>query len=823
MDGIKVPISSLTPMMRQYVSIKNNHTDALLFYRMGDFYELFFDDAIIASSVLDIALTKRGKANGKDIPMCGVPVHSNLVYLHKLIKHGHNVAICEQLETPQEAKKRGSSIVRRDVVRITTPGTLVEDNLLNTKETNYVCAIAEHKGALAIAWADVSTGAFYVEITHINSIAFEIARIKPSEVLVADKLLKENSRISQAVHNVHTTARSHSLYEITRSVSKLKSFYNIDSVDGISSFCDSEIIAMGVLIDYIEHTHRENVPKLHYPNKVEHKHFISIPHATRKSLELTVDLSGSRNNTLLKTLDHTMTAMGSRLLYTHISSPLYDANTINKRLDYLEAMYSDQSLCDKIREYLKHFPDTERALNRIVSKRGTPQDLACIRDGLYIGLQIEELLLNSETLSSMPSLKSEIGNFDTILAELESALNIDGYYFECEQATHHSKYINKGYNAPLDRLYDIKFNANNSVNALQERYRKSLNINNLKITKNNVLGYFIEITPMHADKVNNDKFIHRQSLSTSTRYVTDELKQLENDIISCDEKINIIEEGVLLNLCELVSDYNDLISIVSHNIAKIDVISNLAYVAKKNNYVRPIIDDGYEINIKDGRHPVVEESLSKKDSQQFVTNSFHIDPEKSIWLITGPNMAGKSTFLRQNALIIIMAQMGSFVPAKYAKIGVVDQLFSRIGTGDNIADGQSTFMLEMIETSYILNNATDRSFLLLDEIGRGTATYDGLSIAWAILESIHNTIKARSIFATHYHELTKLENDLPHIECHTMSVEEWKDKLIFLHKVIKGKADKSYGIHVAKLAGMREDITARAYDILCDLSDDEGK
>ncbi|CAL7963854.1 DNA mismatch repair protein MutS [Alphaproteobacteria bacterium] len=798
-------------MMHQYLTVKDAHRDYLLFYRMGDFYELFFDDAIIAAKELDIVLTKRGKHGEQDIPMCGVPAHSSEMYLQKLIKKGHSVAICEQLETPEEAKKRGhKAVVKREVVRIITPGTILEDNLLESKETNYLCSIIKDDFTITIAWIDISLGDFYVETIQLTALSLEVTRLLPKELIISDsnfsdiEIKKQLQRYDGCI-----TKRANSLFEFYRCEAKLKAFYAVEFLSGIGSFSRAETIAAGALLEYIEYTQRSNIPRVKKLIKVFANYFMSIDHATRVNLELERSVRGHNKNSLLKILDKTLTASGGRLLAHYLSSPLANAMAINERLDGVESLLNLPDVRLSIRTALKEFPDTERALSRISAKRGTSRDLGIIRDSLQMALKVAEIIQSNKCVSRILTAARQITSFDNLLNELKSALQ---YHVTTNNPLLvNGGFVRNGYHAQLDKFYYLKSNSDERITQLRNKYKELTGITAIKILKNNVIGYFIEVTPSNASKMSNSVFIHRQSLGSAIRYTTEELKQLETEILICDDKIAQLEQEILVTLCSKVLDASEQIDMSAQSIAIIDVTCALAEVSHQYKYVRPIVDDSIKFSVTHGRHPVVERGTSSA----FIPNHCHLNQEKeNLWLITGPNMAGKSTFLRQNALICIMAQIGSFVPAENAHVGVVDKLFSRIGAADNISQGQSTFMVEMLETAYILNNATNRSFIILDEIGRGTATYDGLAIAWSVIENLHNQIKARTLFATHYHELTALEATLDKLSCWTMKVREWENKIIFMHEVISGKADKSYGIHVAELAGMPTNVIQRAYSIL---------
>lgn len=813
---IATNLHQLTPMMQQYMQIKAEHKDYLLFYRMGDFYELFFDDAVTASQVLDIILTKRGKHQDQEIPMCGVPASSYEQYLDKLIKAGYKVAVCEQLETPEEAKKRGAkSVVKREVIRIITSGTLIEEHLLNSKQSNFLASISLHEGQLAIAWAEVTTGSFYISASAIANLQADLSRLSPSEILISDRLYEEQKvRDALNEHRQILSIRSHSVFNLDRANTRLLEFFKVNSLEGLGVFSSSEMIAAGSLIEYLEHTYKANLPRLEKPKKLTKNSFMSIDPSTRNNLELETSLSGDKKSCLLYVINKTLTAGGGRLLHLYINTPLVNVEAINRRLDNLEFFTKHPTIKEQLREMLRHFPDIERALSRVYLKRCGPRDLNLIRNGLEVAAKICEFLLNSnnELTHGLRICLSQIGNFNRLLSLLKSALKQ-----EVPLQLKDGGFIKEGYDTRLDSLYDLKNNSKNKIENLKEKYKQLTSIANLKISYNNILGYFIDITPSNTTKMQNEIFRHRQTLGNSVRYTTVELQELEADLLSCDNKISELEQQLFKELCEQVINIAEHIGITSQAISQLDVFSSLAQLAVDNGYSRPRIDNSLKFEIEGGRHPVVE----KLTKEEFIANNCNLNSDNYIYLLTGPNMAGKSTFLRQNALICIMAQIGSFVPARKVHIGVVDKLFSRIGAGDNIAKGQSTFMVEMIETSYILNNATNKSLVILDEIGRGTSTYDGLSIAWAVIENIHNQLFCRTLFATHYHELTDLEKALKGLTCYTMNIKEWEGKVIFLHQVIKGASNRAYGIHVAELAGLPKNVTERANEILNTLQSKE--
>jgi DNA mismatch repair protein MutS len=801
-----------TPMLQQYLSLKAGYQDCMLFYRLGDFYELFFEDAIVAAEVLEITLTKRGQYQDEDIPMCGVPAHASDSYIEKLVKAGYKVAICEQLETPQEAKKRSSkAVVRREVVRIITAGTIMEDPMLNAKNHNFLMAIAGNDTDLSIAWVDITTGEFYFSEMASSQFAAELARLKPSEIILSESILR-NLEIKSAMqdHNSSMTVRSDSLFSVSRSEKIIQAFYNISSLEVLSSKNGNSIASLGVLLDYLNHTHKKCLPRLGLPRLLSTANFMVIDAATRKNLELDHANNGSKRNSLRWVIDKTSTSCGGRLLSSHLSSPLTDPEAINHRLDSVEYLYLRDNIRIELVNIMKGFPDIERSLARIFIRNLSPKDLGSIRLGLKIISFVAELLKSMEGIDNnlLKSYVLQLGEFTGLIELLETTLVDDP-----PASLKENDFIRSGCNKQLDDMRNLRDHADLSLSAMQSKYRKLTGVSSLKITKNNIIGYFIEVPVAQIAKLNESDFIHRQTLGTCARFTTEELKALEIEINSCHQQIKVLEQSIFEELCISVCQNAESISLAAQAIASIDVISMFAQIAKERGYVRPHVISGIDFIITDGKHPVILQHLEDK----FIGNDCGLSESETTWLITGPNMAGKSTFMRQNALICIMAQMGCFVPAKYAKIGVVDRLFSRIGAGDDISSGRSTFMVEMSETAAILNNATKNSLIILDEIGRGTSTFDGLSIAWAVTEYIHNVLKCRTLFATHYHELVGLEQTLSGLKCQTMQVREWQNSIIFMHKVVPGKADRSYGIHVAELAGVPHIVSNKAKSILAQL------
>lgn len=804
----------LTPMMAQYMEVKQQYPDCLLFYRMGDFYELFFDDAITASSALDLTLTKRA-SKGDDVPMCGVPWHSHEGYLARLIKMGHKVAICEQVETPAEAKERGGykALVRRDVVRVVTQGTLTEDTLLEKGANNYLAALVDVGGNFGLAWLDLSTGDFTLQPVLAKDLGATLSRVDAGEILLQEKIT-QNEKLFEVLGDwkKRLTVQPNSRFDTDNARKKLESLFGVATLESFGGFSRAEITAAGALIDYVELTQKGKFPRLSPPRQLALGSVMEIDAATRRNLELTHTMQGERAGSLLAVIDQTITGAGARLLSRHIAMPLTSPAAINARLDAVEFFTKKQSTRDDTREFLRGCADIERSLARLSLDRGGPRDLAAIRDTLSQTVALYRLIEKDNLPELMQNASSTLklwGSHHPLIDQMERALAQD-----LPALTRDGGFIKHGYAPKLDELKALRDNSRQHIAKLQADYVQDTAVNTLKIKHNNVIGYYIEVTSQHADKLHkNTNYIHRQTMASAARFTTVELSELERKISEAAEKALALELELFAQLVAEVLAQGELIAKTADAIAQIDVAAAMADLAVKNNYARPSVDDSMAFDIKGGRHLVVEAAL-KKQNADFIANDCALTDSARLWLLTGPNMAGKSTFLRQNALIALMAQIGAFVPATSAHIGVVDRLFSRVGAADDLARGRSTFMVEMVETATILNQSSARSLVILDEIGRGTATFDGLSIAWACLEYLHEVNKCRALFATHYHELTSLTDRLPKLSCHSMKVKEWKEKIIFLHEVGKGTADRSYGIHVAKLAGLPEAVIARAEDVL---------
>ena len=827
--------STATPMMEQFIEIKANNPDSLLFYRMGDFYELFFQDAVEASRALGITLTKRGQHMGQEIPMCGVPVHAADDYLQKLIASGYRVAVCEQVEDPAEAKKRGSkSVVRRDVVRLVTPGTITEEKLLSPSESNYLMALARIRSgsepAYALAWIDISTGIFRLAETAESRLLADILRIEPRELIVPDTVFHDPDL--RAVFDVLgrvAVPQPAVLFDSATAEGRISRYYGVGTLDGFGSFSRAELAAASAAVSYVEKTQLQERPALGIPERESAASTLFIDPATRANLELAKTLSGSRDGSLLKSLDRTMTSGGARLLAERLMSPLTDPERINQRLDSIEVLADQPRFTTDVRDALRRAPDMPRALSRLALGRGGPRDLGAIQAGMRAAAAISALLTGAELSAELTEARNTIAalpgellaRLDATLAEELPLLKRDGGF------------VREGASAELDEMRALRDQSRRVVAGLQLQYCEETGIKSLKIKHNNVLGYFIEVTAGNAGSMTDTdagraRFIHRQTMANAMRFTTTELAELETKIANAADRALAIEVETFEAMTREVVAEAEAIKAAALALATIDVSAGLAVLAEEQNYTRPTVDRSRMFAIEGGRHPVVEQALRRQAANPFVANGCDLSPPNgeqggAIWLLTGPNMGGKSTFLRQNALIAIMAQTGSFVPAAAAHIGVVDRLFSRVGASDDLARGRSTFMVEMVETAAILNQATDRSLVILDEIGRGTATFDGLSIAWAAVEHLHEVNRCRGLFATHFHELTVLSEKLVRLSNATMRVKEWDGDVIFLHEVGPGAADRSYGIQVARLAGLPPSVVARARDVLAKLEDADRK
>ena len=837
----------ITPSMAQFLEIKAANPDCLLFYRMGDFYEMFFEDAVAAAKAISLTLTKRGKHLGEDIPMCGVPVVRADEYLQRLIRCGFRVAVCEQLEDPAEARKRGGkAIVRRDVVRLVTPGTLTEDSLLEAASRNYLTALLQApksatggKELLALASMDISTGEFEVGEVAASDLPGELLRLSPSEIIAADQVFADADKMRWIeVAGAATTPVPKAYFDKMAGERALKAGLGVSELAAFGDFSRFELAAIGALLKYIDLTQLGAKPVLRPPRKCGPAEIMVIDASSRASLEILRSSSGDRQGSLLAAIDRTVTGPGARELAARLASPLRQPQPINARLDALGYLLERDALRDDLRSALKLTPDIARALSRLAFNRGGPRDLAALRDGLAASASCAGLLDKSAGAMGLPQDLHELterlkASRLPLAAKLEKAL-VD----EPPQLRRDGNFIRQGYSSELDEARRLRDDGRKVMAGLQADYIKLSGIKTLKIRHNNILGFFIEVTAGNAGPMMrpplSDTFRHRQTMANAVRFSTPELVEIEGRIASAGERAVALEQEIFGEIATEIAANEQLLTSLAGALAGLDAETGLAQLAYEENYVRPELDDSAAFEIIGGRHPVVEQALRRANEGPFIDNDcllgrfspaptgFDEDEAAHIWLVTGPNMAGKSTFLRQNALITLLAQIGSYVPAKSARLGVVDRLFSRVGAADDLARGRSTFMVEMVETAGILNQASDRSLVILDEIGRGTATFDGLSIAWATVEYLHDVNKCRCLFATHYHEMTALSERLAHVANVTIDVKEWRETIVFLHKVKPGAADRSYGIQVAKLAGLPARVVARAGEVLKLLEQSDG-
>jgi DNA mismatch repair protein MutS len=801
--------------MRQYFEIKSRHPECLLFYRMGDFYELFFDDAVTASSILDIALTKRGKTGDDDIPMCGVPYHAAEAYLPKLIASGLKVAICEQLETPQDAKKRGyKEVVRRDVVRIVTPGTITEETLLSPTQAHYLAALAIGHDRAAIGWLDLTTGEFTTSTTAMAQLSALLARVQPKELLLTQATYEAlNAQPWFQEYRALTNLRPDVQFTAQVGERRLRTHFGVASSHGLGDFTAEEFAACGALIDYVALTQLDAAARIDVPKREHEAHSMHMDSATRRNLELTQTLTGSRRGSLLHCIDATVTAAGSRLLAQWLAAPLQQRSDIEARHEAVAWAVAQPTLRTNALRDLKQIADMERALGRLSLGRGGTRDLLSLARSLTQTNTLHEQWRTIALPPLLAGMHGALAGQHALGDHLTAALKPEVGMFARD-----GNFIADGFRADLDEWRRLRDESRRIIATMEAKLKADTGIASLKIKHNNVLGYFIEITQIHEKKVPLE-FIHRQGLAGALRYTTPALNETARNIEEAADKALKLELMLFDELVAAVVAQGQAIVAAARALATIDSIMALAEIAQQGGWVRPQMSDGTQFYIVAGRHPVVEAAL-RRTHEEFIANDCIMAEEGEsgmLHLITGPNMGGKSTFLRQQAVLSILAHMGSFVPAASAHIGVVDKLFCRVGAADDLARGQSTFMVEMVETASILNQATPRSLVVLDEIGRGTATYDGVSIAWAVAEHLHNTTRCRALFATHYHELTALAESLPRLKNYHATAKEHQGNLIFLHTIRHGFADKSYGIHVAALAGMPKTVLARARGLLTTL------
>lgn len=810
-------------MLAQFLDVKSAHADCLLFYRMGDFYEMFFQDAVDASAALDITLTKRGKVEDIDVPMCGVPVHSAETYLSRLIRKGFRVAICEQSESPEEAKKRGhKGPLNRDVVRIVTPGTLIEDEFLPPRENNFLISLGQSSQVYAIAWVDLSTGDLFVETVDQDHIDETLARLNGAELIANDR--------PDAGHGFEdadprglvgcVSLRPARIFDSSEGMKRLCDVYGVATLDGMADLSRGEASAAGALVAYLDQTQKGRTLRLKPIVKVTHGMVMQIDPATRRSLEISKTLSGHQQGSLLSAIDRTSTAAGGRLLASRIAAPLVSLAPINSRLDLVEAMLSDPVLAGALRDALSTMPDIERSLSRLNLGHGGPRDIAALAMGAHAGVAMADAIVRrTNTIIAQDDLTAMSASL--VMAQ-DLAITIDNMLAdELPLLARDGGFIRRGHHPALDEIKSMRDESRRLIAQLQQKYIDGTGISSLKIKHNNVLGYHIDVRANHADKLmEQEQFIHRQTTAQTVRFTTTELAELEREMSGAGDRALALELELFDELRGMVLAQADILIALAEHGAELDVAAASARLAEQWSYCRPQLSAGRDFDIQAGRHPVVEQMLDKDNAQRFIPNHCNLHEDDRIWLLTGPNMAGKSTFLRQNALIALMAQAGLYVPADAATIGLVDRLFCRVGASDDLATGRSTFMVEMVETAAILNRSGENALVILDEIGRGTATYDGLSLAWAVVEHLHEVNRCRALFATHYHELNALERTLDGLSPHAMQVKEWQGDIVFLHQVAAGGADRSYGIHVARLAGVPASVLTRAEDVLTSLSEE---
>lgn len=809
-DSLFNTFKDATPVMSQYITTKAKYPDCLLLFRMGDFYELFFEDAKLASSTLNIALTHRGKHLNEDIPMCGVPIATSDTYVAKLVKAGYKVAICEQMESPEEAKKRGyKAVVKREVTRILTAGTITEDYLLESNHNNYLMAIipdickkTNDIKTISFAIIDISTGDFFVNTSLKKEFLSLVNIYRPKEILVS--CCYEKTEFVKSLPNIcgsNITALPDSKFNPIVEKDRLERYFKVKTLDSFGIKTNGELASCGAVLEYLLITQRDNLSVLPPPRKTSFSNFLVIDPSTSKGLDIVTSAHGEYEYSLLGAIDKTVTAFGARMLAARISMPVIDINLLESRLNCVDFFVKHDALTESIRSVLSECPDLERAINRVRFNKFSPRDLGDIRESLRVIINIKSIVQGIDVPTEGEYFFSDLHDFSNLYNMLQSAL-IENLSLSKDNV------IADGFSKELDQLKYVKNHSMDLIAELQAKYIRQTGISTLKIKNNAIIGWYIEVPLSQKGKI-TEEFAHKQTLVNGVRYTTNELASLQMKFIQAVDEWRELEQQIYAKLVSEILKYYDDISYAIKLFSLVDVYTNFAHIAKERVYVRPTITNKHVLEIEGGKHPVL--SLFEKN---FTGNDCDLDDINRICLLTGPNMAGKSTYLRQNALIVILAQIGCYVPAKNAVIGIVDRLFSRVGASDDLANGRSTFMVEMIETATILNQATENSFVILDEVGRGTSTYDGLSIAWAVIEHLYNKNKCRVLFATHYRELTDLKNELSGIKCKTLKVQEWNGDVVFYHKIIDGIADKSYGIHVASIAGVPKNVIKRASTLL---------
>ncbi len=806
-----------TQVMQQYLDIKFSNIDCFVLFRMGDFYELFYEDAVTASFILGIALTKRSKTQDQEIAMCGVPYHALETYLNKLLENNIKVAICDQIETPEEAKKKRGykAVVKREVIRIITPGTVLEESLIESGKPNYLASVVLDKNQAAICYVDLSISDIYVILIPKKELLNELVRISPKEILLSDRY-KSSEFVNSIIQEIvtHISFQVDSIFADRKCKKIILEFYKINSISSIGELSLLHISAIGSMIDYLLLTQKKYLSTLPKPKVIHYSDLMHIDAATRRNLELFVSLKGNVKGSLFYCIDKTISKAGSRLLYKFLSAPLISIEKINNRLNITEFFYKNIDVVEKIRLKIKKTGDIERCITKLNSSRSTAKDLLIIKNTIINAESIKEeliSLLGVNIPKYIDDLTKPLLGHNYVYKLIEDSIREDA-----PALISGGNIIKLDYHPRIKELHKLINDSKAFIESLKQQYRNETSIDTLKISYNNVLGLFIDITSRHSSKVLDKKFIHRQSTTNSVRYITKELKELESKMINAQQTSINLEKEIYNNICqEIILSYSKLLSLAKA-IAYIDLFCTFAFIAHERGYHRPHINNERIFHVQEGRNPIVEQYLINSN-KVFITNDCQLSANERVWLITGPNMAGKSTFLRQNALIAILSHIGSFVPASVSNIGIIDKIFSRIGAGDDLTKGQSTFMLEMVETSAILAQSTDKSLIILDEVGRGTSTYDGVAIAWSVLEYIHDRLKARCLFATHYHELTAISDTRKGIKNYTAIIEEDNNNLLFLYKIIKGFSDRSYGIYIAKMAGLPQSIIDRAYDLLANL------
>lgn len=808
-------MAELTPMMQKYMETKAEYPDCILFYRLGDFYEMFFEDAKTASKELELTLTGKSCGLEERAPMCGVPYHAVDGYLNRLVSKGYKVAICEQVEDPKLAK----GLVKREVTRIVSPGTNLDVQAMDDTRNNYLLCVAYFQGRIGISVADVTTGDYYLtEVEDLRKLQDEINKYAPSEIICNEQFLVSGYPVANLKERLHVAVYPLSAHYFDDDICRrcLMKHFQVNTLAGLGvEEFPSGLIAAGVLLQYLYETQKTSLSHFTHLYPYLTSKYMLLDAATRRNLELTETLrEKQKRGSLLGVLDRTKTAMGGRLLRKYIEQPLIDKEKIEARLDAVESLCSHCVERDELREYLNAIYDLERLLGKVSYKTANPRDLIAFRNSLAM-LPGIKLVIKDLDASLILQLYEQLDPLEDIYHLIDDSIDE-----EPPIQTREGGIIKDGFNEHIDSLRHAKTDGKKWLAELEEEDRNRTGIKNLKIKYNKVFGYYFEVTNSYKDLVPED-YIRKQTLANAERYTTPRLKELEDTILNAEDKLYAMEYDLFCEIRDAIAGEIERIQQTAHAIARLDVYASLSYVAERNQYIRPVLNEKGVIDIKGGRHPVVEKMIQ---NDMFIANDTYLDNHKHcIAVITGPNMAGKSTYMRQTALIVLMAQIGSYVPAKKANIGVVDRIFTRVGASDDLASGQSTFMVEMNEVANILRNATPDSLLVLDEIGRGTSTFDGLSIAWAVIEHISNRklLGAKTLFATHYHELTELEGKMDNVNNYCIAVKEKGDDIVFLRKIVKGGADKSYGIQVAKLAGVPDMVIDRAKEIVAQLSDND--